>query len=703
MRLTVYLILLTIGLLITGYFVILVEREIKFFHAGLKTDSEKAKLILTDEVKKFVFGLQGAKGALVADNMRFNRQNFRKYAESREFFANFRGTLGFGFIRWIKPGEFPTYLRTKSRLDPEFKVHPEVSGDTHMIIEFVEPVETNRAAVGLDIAFDKNRREAALYAAQMGQSALTKRISLVQSKASSPGFLYFLPIYRTITTPQNIGERMRELLGWAYAPIEGKVLFSDIAAKFPPDLSLKIDFGDGSEDLIVGDNPKNSRFFRNDFSAPFELGGQIWRLEFSANPQSTERAVIFLLLLYLVFMMAFFIAARAIIRLTRTRDQALDEQSSWLRAILASAAHSVIATDTRGTITTFNAAAERMLGFSATELVGLKTPAAFHDEDEVVARARELSKELGSVVEPGFETFVAKTRLKAVEVNEWTYIAKDGTRFPVRLYVTAIRSSADEIIGFLGIAEDLTQQNLMKETIENQRVRMTQEAKMAVLGEMAGGIAHEINTPLAIISGNAELVRVKIESAPDFSSTVQQLNKIVDTTQRIARVIRGLLQFSRNAESDNPEIILISEIVSMTLDLCRTKLAHGEVKLQNEIPTDLLVHVRSIEVSQILINLIGNAMDAVEHLSEKWILLKAEARGALVLLSVIDSGKGIDPTVAEKIMIPFFTTKEVGKGTGLGLSISKGLAEQNGGRLYLDKLSPNTRFVLEIPKASTLG
>ncbi len=144
------------------------------------------------------------------------------------------------------------------------------------------------------------------------------------------------------------------------------------------------------------------------------------------------------------------------------------EYSNRLRtSIVECSAYSIISTDVDGTILTFNQAAERMLWYRADELIGKATPEVFHDADEVRNRAESLSHELGHPVSPGFEVFVAKARINLQEEREWTYVRKDGSRFPVRLSVTALRDENDELQGFLGIAYDISEQKRAEEYIRH--------------------------------------------------------------------------------------------------------------------------------------------------------------------------------------------------------------------------------------------
>lgn len=150
----------------------------------------------------------------------------------------------------------------------------------------------------------------------------------------------------------------------------------------------------------------------------------------------------------------------------RLATRVAQEESIFQQAILSNAASAIIATTTEGIITHFNPTAEKMLGYRAEEMVGKLTPGVFHDGAEVVARAGELSRELGREIAPGFEVFVAKARAGESETREWTYVRKDGSRFPVLLSVSAIRDDAGRLTGFLGIARDITERKQSEAEID---------------------------------------------------------------------------------------------------------------------------------------------------------------------------------------------------------------------------------------------
>ena len=163
-------------------------------------------------------------------------------------------------------------------------------------------------------------------------------------------------------------------------------------------------------------------------------------------------------------------------------EQALRETTTLQRAILNSANYTIISTTQEGTILTFNAAAERLLGYTAAEVVGKTTPVLIHDRDEVIQRAAELSQELGEPIAPGFETFVAKARRGTVDEREWSYIRKDGSRFPVLLSITALRDAENKITGFLGIGSDITERKHAENALRESEERFHQAFENAAIG-----------------------------------------------------------------------------------------------------------------------------------------------------------------------------------------------------------------------------
>ncbi|RYZ76955.1 MAG: hypothetical protein EOP05_03445 [Proteobacteria bacterium] len=239
----------------------------------------------------------------------------------------------------------------------------------------------------------------------------------------------------------------------------------------------------------------------------------------------------------------------------------------------------------------------------------------------------------------------------------------------------------------------------IRKTAEQQLIH---SSKMSSLGEMAGAIAHEINNPMTIIQLSAEQLEISaMDEVVDGEEVAKVSARISETVTRITKIIRGLKNFSRNSDDDPMIATPIKTLIEDTVGLCQERFKNKGIELQVADAVSASILCRPTEVSQVLLNLMGNAFDAIEQRAgQRWVELatstKLSESGTLILFRVTDCGEGIPEEVAKRILEPFFTTKGVGKGTGLGLSISKGIIETHGGRLYFDRSAKNTTFVVEL-------
>lgn len=251
----------------------------------------------------------------------------------------------------------------------------------------------------------------------------------------------------------------------------------------------------------------------------------------------------------------------------------------------------------------------------------------------------------------------------------------------------------------IGTHTDITSQITTQQEKENLQLRFVETAKMAALGEMSGGIAHEINNPLAIIIGKTELLLKFIDKFDEKKDLfIKDLDVIKRTALRISKIIKGLRSFSRNAENDPMINAQLKTIIEETLDLCRQKFTNSGIEIRAEID-DVTINCRPVEISQVFMNLFSNSFDAISPFEDKWISIKTKMDDKSIKVYFTDSGKGIPSTLADKMFQPFYTTKEAGKGTGLGLSISATIIKNHGGSLSYDKSAVNTSFCLELPYA----
>ena len=254
-------------------------------------------------------------------------------------------------------------------------------------------------------------------------------------------------------------------------------------------------------------------------------------------------------------------------------------------------------------------------------------------------------------------------------------------------------------VKFVGSVRDITEKKQTEILLHNS-------AKMASLGEMAAGVAHEINNPLTIITSKTEqLIRAVNSESIDIPKIKQYAESISSTVRRISRIVKGLSTFARDGSNDKFELVSITELIENSIGFCKARFENSGVSFEiinNEI--DLQIECQAVQISQILVNLLNNAFDAVNLTQNPKVQLTVVAlQNEYIEISVVDSGGKISDEIANKIMQPFFMTKEVGKGTGLGLSISKGIAQSHNGDLFFDKNFKTTCFVLRLPYKQELS
>ncbi|MEI6416045.1 MAG: PAS domain S-box protein, partial [Pseudomonadota bacterium] len=381
-----------------------------------------------------------------------------------------------------------------------------------------------------------------------------------------------------------------------------------------------------------------------------------------------------------------------IVRDITERKQAeseLQTATALRQAILDSANFSIISTDINGLILSFNQAAERLLGYTAREMVGQQTPAIIHVKDEIVARASELSRELGRAIEPGFEAFVAKARLnESADEREWIYVRKDGSRFSVLLSITALRDAQGQIGGFLGIAMDITE----RKQVERMK------------SEFVSTVSHELRTPLTSIRGALGLVIGKFASGlPDKAR--QLLETASRNAERLTLLINDILDLEK-IESGRLEFEFKAlDLVVVAKQAIVANEGYGQ---QHEVRLCLAeslerATIRADEhrLSQVFSNLISNAVKYSNRGGTVEVSVRRHEDRFRV--SVRDFGRGIPAEFRNRIFQRFAQadssdTREKG-GTGLGLSITKAIVERHDGGIdFASEADAGTEFFFDLPE-----
>lgn len=369
-------------------------------------------------------------------------------------------------------------------------------------------------------------------------------------------------------------------------------------------------------------------------------------------------------------------------------ERELVQTKSRLQAVLDAATQvAIISAEVTGEINLFNTGAERMLGYTAAEMMG-KSPAIFHLASEVEARSVELSRQFGRPIR-GFEVFVANAVQGGHEEREWTYVRKDGSQLRVALSVTAKRDQAGNVNGFLGIALDITTRHLA----EAQLLKAKEAAESAnrAKSDFLANMSHEIRTPLNAIIGMTELVR-----DTDLDVTQREyLSMVQESGESLLSVINDILDFSKiEAGKLNLECVPFNlrELLGDTMKSLALRAHRKGLELACHVATVVPETVEGDphRLRQVVVNLVGNALKFTER-GEVVLDVDVEESSDHELIlhfRVTDTGIGISADQLHTIFEAFeqadtSTTRRYG-GTGLGLAISSRLVELMQGRVWVE-------------------
>ena len=274
----------------------------------------------------------------------------------------------------------------------------------------------------------------------------------------------------------------------------------------------------------------------------------------------------------------------------------------------------------------------------------------------------------------------------------------DGVVRRFQTVKSPILDDRGEVVFTVGISRDITDRLIAEE-------KSAESAKMASLGEMAGGIAHEINNPMSVILGKTRQLQRALEDGPIPAERLGRALALIERNgDRVTKIVHGLRRFSRDSSSDPFEPVSLASIVEDTLSLCASRFRNAEIDLRTPVvPPDLILHCRPGLIAQVLLNLLNNAYDSItesppDASRDRWVEVRLADLGDEIHLRVLDSGPGVPPEIETRIMQPFFTTKPIGKGTGLGLSVSASIAGDHGGSLRLDRDTSPSCFLLTLRK-----
>ena len=366
-------------------------------------------------------------------------------------------------------------------------------------------------------------------------------------------------------------------------------------------------------------------------------------------------------------------------------EQEVQKSKIFFQNVIESSVDGIVVVDPKGNVLIFNEGMERLTGYTAREILNSGHLSAFYDIDT----ARENMKKMRS------DRHGPVDKLNPTTINLQT---KSGEEVPVTLSASIIRIEGKEI-GSAGVFTDMREILRMRKDLEEVHLQLVQSDKIASVGRMAAGVAHEINNPLAGVLIYAELLKESLQDQPE---KVDDVNEIIKQTLRCKKIVSELLEFSRQSIGKESAFEL-EKLIDTCLSLLTKQAAFQDIQVVKKMEPNMPAMLGDMgQLQQVFTNLFINASDAMEGVGELTIKGEYLPGESKFVVRVSDEGPGIPAAMRDKIFDIFFTTKPVGKGTGLGLSISQNIINLHGGSIRFEcPKTGGTTFIIELPLDST--
>ncbi|MEW6024471.1 MAG: CHASE domain-containing protein [Pseudomonadota bacterium] len=655
--------------------------------------------------------LRGAQG-FMRGSAEVDRQDFADYFRLQNLQEHFPGIEALGIAGIVAPAQLAAHeAAVRAQGFPGYQVHPEGARPLLSSITHIEPFTgRNLRAFGYDMYSEPVRRSAMAAARDSGRAALSGKVVLVQ-EGSNPqaGVLMYLPVYREgmpVATPE---ERRAAIVAWVYAPFRMNDLMRGVGGADADDLEVQIYDGAQAEpDALLFDSQGAAawRAPRLRHTVQADISGRRWTLAIASSPAfearlDTNRPRVIAgtgiglacLLALVVWLLAG--ARRRAVHLARAMTlelrqsyERIEAEQARMHVILQNAYDAFVALDASGRITDWNARAATLFGWSAQEAIGQDAGALLLPPEARVPGTEGFAQFRASDGEPIVPGQPAELRARQ----------RDGATLPVEIVVALLPAEVGK--GASAFVRDLRprkaaeeRERLRQARLDEARTALARSQKLEAVGKLTGGVAHDFNNILHIISANVQLMLKSSEVASARSE--KRLHGILAAVERGSKLASQLLAFARR-QPLHPSVVHIDQLLDR-MDSLLHRAAGEAVDIARsgaggEALWPALVDPNQLE--NVLLNLVINARDAMDGRGKVTIRLEnADANavaadpgivpGDYVLVAVADTGQGMPPEVMERAFEPFFTTKPEGKGTGLGLSMAHGFVKQSGGHIRL--------------------
>lgn len=660
--------------------------------------------IIVDRMAAYEQVLLGTKG-FIASSEEVTRWEFGSYVSSLQLETLFPGIQGVALAELIPKADLDAHVRRIRREGfSAYAVRPYGERELYTAITLIEPFnEMNQRAFGFDMFSEPTRREAMERARDTGNAALSAKVTLVQEgdAAAPPGFLMYVPVYKKGQVPASIEARRASIVGWVYAPFRTHDFMEGLGGDRSPDVQLTIYDGENlsPEHCVYGCQREdfNAALFKT--TANIDIAGHVWTLDFMPTPafQAREKSerptliaifgiVLSLLLALLVWLLTS--GRNRAYALARDMTRQLQESEFRWKYALEGAGDGVWDWSREENIVRYSKRWKEMLGYDEHEL-----------QEDTEEWHRLLHHEDADRVTGIWNSFILGAQ--QAYSTEYRMRCKDGTWKWIHSRGAAVnRDEQGRVLRAIGTHADISARK-EAERLELERTRALNEArdslrhaqKLEAVGKLTGGVAHDFNNVLQIISGNIQLLQFLLAGNGDAET---RLASMLGAVERGSKLSSQLLAFARR-QPLQPTVINLNTALRNMDDLLHRAIG-ASIQLEVKEREGLWnIFADPSQLENVILNLVINARDAMPEggsltidvsnttLQSRFDSLPQEVvPGEYVLLSISDTGTGMSTEVLEQVFEPFFTTKPAGEGTGLGLSMAYGFVKQSGGHIQIE-------------------
>lgn len=635
--------------------------------------------------------LLGGVGFIKGSN-NVSRDEWRAYVKALNIQEYLPGTNGIGFIDKVVAPDMEEYI-TQVRNDgmPDFTNHPQTDYYDKFIIKYIEPENINQPALGLDIGFEIHRREAAMLAVDTGEIALTKKIYLVQDEDKMAGFLLLAPVYEADIYLSSVKERRESFKGWVYSPFMARKFMADLENKDQSPIAFTVYDGEhvADEAMIYQSYNMNmvDQRIANDYTitTSMHLAQRTWTIVWTPTQffhfKSKSEFLSVLLIVGILFAILVSGLFYFMSQLYGSSTKQVAENQKRLSNIFKTAVDGIITMNSRGDISSFNPACEKMFGYSASEVIGknihLLLPfVRINNKDE---------KQLY------IYDYIKNKKKKMINISEETEAKrKNGTVFSIEISVS--KAVVNYTYLFTIIIRDISERKQV-EVMKN---------------EFISTVNHELRTPLTSIYVSLGLLKKDMENS--LNETGKRVLELAhNNCERLSSLVNDILDAEKIAAGKMEYAIQKHEMCGLVKRIIEQNQSYASKQgvtfvFESNIES-IFCKIDSDRFTQALVNLLSNAAKFSPEGEEVVIAITTKEKQKKICIAVKDKGPGIPESFYDKVFTRFAqadssSTRKKG-GTGLGLNITKSIIEMFKGTVtFTSKEGVGTTFIFTLPVCS---